>query len=319
MLARTRAIQPARTNGVLKAPDLSSLGGRPLVEVLRAYWVPDTVPSALTYLRGLIAPLRLLALYKHYFPDEFAASKASTTLADNQVYTDAEIDFLRLVDSRLFPLADHAISYYVEEWVDEYPDPSERPDPREFPIPVWPTGLMDWEEANRAYFRAGMRFLMEMVAPAYEYVDDPLADELEAARELNLWGRSPDGDQRLDEVKLHALLVMHPRKYKPLRALPKALDMLSRDTDCVFLDAYQDEALGPSIEAFWGIEDMEWLILEHKKAQEYEAEVNKFLDWLEAKPANMWLTISLLLQCIRDDRPAAQGRSTSRRRVRTQV
>ena len=56
------------------------------------------------------AQLLFLFLYRKYFPREYAASTASVKIPigrDGEVgYSEREQEFLRLVDQRLFPLAD---------------------------------------------------------------------------------------------------------------------------------------------------------------------------------------------------------------------
>ncbi len=68
------------------------------VALLRPYRVAVTVREALAYLEGIVAPLRLLALYKHFFPEEFAASKAQAFPAGGALYSDREVEFFQLIN-----------------------------------------------------------------------------------------------------------------------------------------------------------------------------------------------------------------------------
>ncbi len=287
--------------------------GRTLVEIFKPYVVPATVGSALDYLREHSAGVRLLALYKHYFSEEYAASKASRKLGKKQAFSDMEIEFLRLVNDNLFPLNDYQIGYIVEEWADEYEHVNEHPDPRDFEIPTEPLGLQDWEEANRAYYRPGWQLLMECIAEDGWSSYDPdggLPEDLkEAAKEIGLWDATPLGGPRFDEAKMSQVLSKVPHKHEPLRQLPGALRMLARNTGLIYLDAYIDQTIGPWISANWTRNDMDWLIDECKQARSYMAEVDKLLDWMEQDKANMWRVLGVLQNCVEDQEKPARGRT----------
>ena len=305
------AVAASKAASAIKGPDLTARG-RTLVEILRPYWVPASVSEAQRYLHEHVAPVRLIGLYKHYFPDEYRRSEASMTVQPGEMFAEAEKEFFRLVDNRLFPLYEDGLDYLVEEYAAEwrdvdYLDEGEgRPDPRDFAIPVMPTGLPGWRESWPQDYRAGWRLLMAAVAGAArddrENLPAPLTPELlDAAGQLNLFSQAPGGWARLDWTRLSELCVGMVGEDTPLRALPNALNMLDCDTGCVFLDAFPDEALGPTVEAYWTREDMDWLIEEYKKANEYDAPVYRFLEWLETDGGHMHRTIDLLKGCIVED------------------
>jgi len=85
--------------------------------MLRCYQLPLQIAEAVNYLSCLRRSKQLLCVYLHFFPEEYAKSIATTTIELGKSYSDRELEFVQLVNSRLFPIFEQ--SWYEEEAEDE--------------------------------------------------------------------------------------------------------------------------------------------------------------------------------------------------------
>ena len=80
-------------------------GTHPLASsMLRRISSPFSVEQAVTNVYEMTDEVRLLGLYCHFFPEEYAATKAEKVRPLNVPFSEAEIEFMLLVHSRLFAL-----------------------------------------------------------------------------------------------------------------------------------------------------------------------------------------------------------------------
>lgn len=92
--------------------------------------VPMYYPKrAAEYLEPIVNTATLLYLYQHFFPDDWRCSTASIYSNSRQEHSPREMEFLELVNERLFEI----------EWHIQFSDEQERL----MQIPVLPCG-MDW-------------------------------------------------------------------------------------------------------------------------------------------------------------------------------
>jgi hypothetical protein len=239
------------------------------VALLRPYRVSVTVQEALAYLDAIGQPLRLLALYKHFFPAEFGASKGAPFPVGSQVYSDKELEFFRLIDSQLFPLA----YWFIDQTEDDIEE-------RDIFIPVWPEMLIDPEKAWIGRLRQGWQLLF-ITAGMFRDGDLGSVDE-EFGRLIERAASLPE----LTATRFQNIIAAFEGLEGPLRHVPMACRVIDQSTDCVWLDAFPDQAYGPTIQQEWSIEGVVWLRDEYETRQEITANVDSLLDWLEAGHEN---------------------------------
>ena len=71
---------------------------------------------AIEHLSELLNTLHMLKLYERYFPAQYKKSKASTVFPNRDCYSPKELEFMRLVGWRLFPIAEFWDDEAVERW-----------------------------------------------------------------------------------------------------------------------------------------------------------------------------------------------------------
>lgn len=280
------------------------------------YTVPCTVPQAINFLADYWEPCKLMALYQHYFPAEFAASALSAHRPARGVYTQAELEFFRLVSERLFPLE--------EIWLDEA-------EGRFDVIPVTPHGL-EWVESDPADFRPGWQLLLRLYMTCLgewnEGEDgDPgpnASPEVPSEIQEDLAALLPKGGAvTLDWRKLSDLC-RTGRVAEPLRHLSLCFDVIGHDTGCVWLDA---DSYYHTIHAVWDRENIDWLTTEWAECLQKSEGVNALIEWLEESPGNMRQAVKLWCQCAEGLNPDGLERlahvrpqaRTRRRRPKTLV
>lgn len=268
--------------GVQPCPTLSVSGA---LMRLRYYQLPLTFAEATTYLRGLWNSTQLLSLYRHYFPAEFSASTASASLwaqthdkgnsgmVKGCLYSPKELEFVRLVDEKLFPLY---VDYYLEE-IEERCD-----------IIYIPSFGIDWWQTDISDLESGWQLLLL------------LADHAQV--ELS-WNDAEGGlelKELLAEVKDHKLnwdkfKALSQAAGEPLCYLPLALDMLEHNTNNIFLDP-TDEIPAEPLE--WCIEDIDYLTEEYRETTTISENAQKVVDWLAASPFHFKEVLELWKQAL---------------------
>lgn len=193
---------------------------------------------------------RLLRLYRRYFPSEFARSTAGLTIPrsrDEPGYSERELEFLRLVDTHLFPLPD--LLFDTERL------PS---------IPVYPRGV-DWDDAPENLclaIRAVMALFVEQDFPWSNWLPPTLhveAGELDWAKFKHLcqYGKGA------------------------VRQFPLLVELVAHDTGNLWLDTSFD----CDWELFeWEEAAMNHLAREWQRACDLIAQINCALDRINAHP-----------------------------------
>src|SRR5215212_702403 len=186
------------------------------LELLRWHRLQLTFSAARECLEQYRDRANLLALYQHYFPQEYAASTAGVRPAKGAVYSAQEIEFFELVNARFFPLP-------LDVFLDEYEGV------RSTTLPVMTLGI-DWWLDSVADLRPGWQLLLLLVGEvAVTDVEvDPRFLKTYAKR---IKPRPPGSQIDWDDFKAACQAAGDP-----LTALPLALDMLDHDTGNIWLD-----------------------------------------------------------------------------------
>jgi hypothetical protein len=198
---------------------------------------------------------RLLQLYRHYFPREFAQSRASTVVPihhDEPGYSPRELEFFQQIDQHLFPLPD---MFFDME--------------RLGVIPLYPQGV-DWED-QRDDLRLSLRAAMALVSD-----DDAMLWEAWLPKQL----RPLSGER--DWERLAKLC----RPSKGLAArLPLLLELAALDTGNIWLDTSWECCWE---EYPWEEKAIDYLKQEWRKAQQIFAQLNPLMDRIDRHP-RYWL------------------------------
>lgn len=232
---------------------------------LERFRLPISVFQAESYISKLIGKTRLLNLYCYFFPMEWNNSTAPLLgeIEEGVGISPRELEFLNLVDSKLFPI-------YVEWFLDlAYEDDYELG-----LIPVVYQDLDYWQ-TDISMMRLAWQLLLILSGEVDRGFSLPeeYPELLELAEEQFERNQIP----KLDNLK--SLCTKHPNRI--FDNLPLTIQTIGHCTNCVFIDANEESY---SIEASWEIEDINWLAEEYKLAKEVWEKVDQFLDWLEVNP-----------------------------------
>jgi hypothetical protein len=267
-------------------PQLNLMTVEGAVKYLNPFRLPLTFSQAMGYLRGLWHSANLLALYRHYFPAEFAASRSSDSIEILHssskglacLYSPKEKEFLKLVDARLFP-------FYADHLLDEE---EERED-----LIYLPNFGVDWWTNEFEELEWGWQLLLFVTGS----VQRDLGLKIEDCTDQEI-GAALQTIQGFN-VRWDLLSMLSATRAEPLCFLPIALDMLEHDTGNIFLDP-TDETPAEPLE--WSIEDMDFLIEQYKQAGILNEKANQLLDWLTASPVHFREVVNLWNEC---QQPAA--------------
>jgi hypothetical protein len=246
-------------------------------DLLAPYRVPVKVSEAIAYLESILDPVRILALFQHYFPVAFKNTQAKMVASSSNTYSDAEIEFFRLVDTHLFPLWDYILEWQLEEEI------------REMAIPVAPQAMEVWDR-DMDDFRHGWHvlFILEGVKAVGDLPED--SPYLIWREELEAFSRVPgepspyyEGRVRLNETDASG----------PLAYLEDAVRMLHQGTGNVWLDVSSEEALESHGSVVWCREDVDALAEEWEEAARIKERAYRLIDWLEQDTAHQRLLIDL--------------------------
>jgi len=199
---------------------------------------------------------RILQLYRRYFPQEFTHSTAGTQVPiqhHEPGYSERELEFLNLVDQRLFPLP--------EMMFDNERLPS---------IPIYPQGV-DWEDEPEN-IRLSLRAAMALVSG-----DDWIQWETWLSPHL----RPLSGER---DWKCFAELCRHTKGLAV--RFPLLLELVALDTGNLWLDTSWDASWE---EYPWEEEAIEYLKKEWQEAQRIFAQLDPLLDRMDKHP-RYWLT-----------------------------
>jgi hypothetical protein len=263
------------------------------VDLLHQCLELSSLSNAVEYLEQRELKYQLLSLYSHFFPQQYAQSKASvySGLAEDDgllYYTEREIEFLQLVHRNLFPL--NYLDYLLEDRV-YFTEPRS--------ILVTPLGMGQLEDYEMSYYdlALGDKILLPMSTIGRENLEhwqNHLGEDC-----YNEWF----------EAKLSALPKMaeiaHPhsidfKKFrhlcfqakKPICYLPLTLKLLDLNTRNIWLDEEGGWLQGMEETTLdWTKENVIYLHREYLKAQRILNAAGSSIDWLETDLNNNFQSV----------------------------
>jgi hypothetical protein len=219
-----------------------------------------SVGQACRRLSDALDSVRILSLYKQYFPRQYARSPSPMLIAGDERYTEREYEFFRLVNQHLFPLPDEVMDDWPDNQRDEY-------------IPLTPMGI-DWTENLDEW-----SFPVQVLAT--------LAMGTEASDEmLDAIGPGTPGPIGLggDHVLNWNCFASLCRRAGGLMAwVPAALEVVGHDTGILWLDI-TFESLDACPLYLWTLDGVKELAAEWRKAKKMLDKTQAVLDWLEPNP-----------------------------------
>jgi hypothetical protein len=235
-----------------------------------------------------LASTPLLLLYQQYFPTDYAETFAALSTPDADEYTPREVEFLRLVDERLFPL----------DW-DLVEDAWAIGRDSEIPIAAMSLGDLpspeELDPGEWTHLRLGIQLLLLLTGqlPAEDACliqAPPALDEL-----FSLCGTLAE-HAFIDET---ILLALCRPVCSPLRWLWLGMEWVAHETGNYWLDVHAEMPVMPPT---WCAQDIEALRREYRQAQRLHRRLFRFLNWLERHPpvqrfpkvVSLWLQAILL-------------------------
>lgn len=240
-----------------------SLSPRQAIERLqRVRWL--NARAAIARLQALAESAQILSLYRHYFPRRYAVSKKSMLYNNWQVYSPRELEFMELVEKRLFPLASDVLA-----------DSDER-----YPYLPICSQAIDMEDTAR--LRPALQLLIGLVGGVYADVNwDELLTHLSPGSQLPMTSVDACGQYEVDWEKFETECA---RLGGPMKHIGMAFSIVTYSTGNFWLD-YTDEILCYGNYDFpWTVEATEYLAAEWKQAEAMTKTLCQVLDWLEARP-----------------------------------
>lgn len=224
------------------------------------YTLPTTLDEALAYLSFFQSIFTLLNLYQVYFPEEFMRSTREIVPAEDNAYSERELEFFALIDDRLFPLPWHMLDDVLER------------EERNYGFPLLAVGREWWDDDLRDW-PLGWLMLLWLIG-------EGIQDEFERRR--------PDVAHVIEtlarkegSIALAALEKHCSQLAGPIVQFALALRILFHETGCWFLDAYAEdviEELDPSRES------MDRLTVHAHRMIEITEQADELITWLGADP-----------------------------------
>jgi hypothetical protein len=263
---------------------LVALLGRNPAELLHPYRVPITVPEAISYLEFHTQSLGILSLYQHYFPDAFEDDKAHGLLLPEkgEAYSEAEMNFFKLVEECLFPLHPYFLDFQEERTTEIFVE----------------LHSLDWWNSSWSDWRFGWQFLFKLSDCG---LDGDLDERSEALLINVLGGMHEITTTRavLDalevsqsSVDIEELIAVCEREVEPLCWLPIAYLVIGHSTGCGFLDYTEEE--GSNLR--WDCETVDYLTEQWKMARDILSKVSYLLDEIEGSHEAQMRVIELWRQ-----------------------
>jgi hypothetical protein len=240
---------------------------------VRRYLLPRNISEAEQYLRHRRETAHLMVVYQKYFPQEFPPDwtrDQDKVLPENEnTYSAAELNCIRLIEERLFPFAlDHLLTCADEG-------------ERLSTIPLWPFGIDLWNQPW-SDFEPGWQMLLLLIEDAEEAGED---EQVRSIRDiLRQAVRSPRS------FSLSHLTELCQDEDAPLCYLPIAIRMIEHSTNNAFLDP-TDEM--PCEDMFWDLDDIALLARHWAEAQTMIEQTNELSDWLAADPQRLRKVVDL--------------------------
>ncbi|NEO98705.1 MAG: hypothetical protein F6K58_08495 [Symploca sp. SIO2E9] len=243
------------------------------IALLRQFRVLRHPTDALDYLRDRFTSYRLLSLYHHFFPEEFANSQASPYPPIDQdeiLYTPKEWEFLTLVNECLFPLP------YLDFEEYEYSPNS----PNE--ILVTPLGLGWLDDEGVESLRRGFRVLFPFTELGRNYLEeyDQFGEE---------WYQE-EFESPISFADIAHTHTVNSKQFrhlcheqgKPLKFAPLTLKLIDLSTRNVWLDesgGWINSYCGTTLT--WSKQNVNYLTRKHRQAERIIDAVMEFVNWLE--------------------------------------
>ncbi len=232
-------------------------------------WAELTPEKACDFLNNMLDAAHMLMLYEHFFPDQYAASKANdrqSTSLSFAAYTDKEQEFLRLLEKRL-PINE----FYLEA-------ENERFDC----IPLGVAGI-DCEDVENCHTAIAVIYTLYQGEEGLVETDKfwgRVKVELPPGAELPLFRQAGGGPYGFNPKKFTRLLrKTFPASIRPgLRWLVR---LVCYNTGNAFLDT-PAEMLGNSELPTWSVRELRWLMAEWTREERIYKEIDRARVWLEA-------------------------------------
>jgi len=246
---------------------------------LRCYQLPKDFSEADLSLRRLRETVHLMAIYRMSFPEEFppdwTVDQQKLLPEDENTYSEAERNCLRLIEERLFPFAlDHLLMCADEG-------------ERLSTIPLWSYGI-DRGERPLSSFDPGWRMLLLLVEMTEEEGVEELGPHvLEILGQAKHLGRG---------ISLGYLDKLCQQEDVPLRSFPIALRMIDHSTGNAFLDPTGEM---PCEDMYWDRDDIALLALHWSEAHIMIAQTEALAEWLTANPQHLRKVVHLWNQAQR--------------------
>lgn len=257
--------------------------------------------SSIIYLNSLAEGGHFLLLYKHFFPEEFAASTApfaplpgADHITDGAgVYSPREIEFFNLVGNRLFP--------FNFDWMMEIASTDGE---RVNNIFIEYMGF-DQDDPDYDECRLGWQLLAIINTPSYfEDLCEQISGVPGHAAFLEVLNKVKEGE--LDQLQFKERCKKARVGGGVLAYLPLAFEVISNDTDNYFLDGSPSN---PIDEFYWsgGINTIKYLAAEYDEALLKTHQCGILMDWIEESPANFRKVITLWNRSLTKPQPQQES------------
>ncbi|MHC5755143.1 MAG: hypothetical protein ACYTXF_31770 [Nostoc sp.] len=178
---------------------------------IQSFKIPITSLTAIIYLENLSERVNFLSLYQKIFPNQWLESTIPINKQSHptSVYLDREIEFINLVNEKLFPV----------EYIDEIEFSSERDN-----ILV-SSQRVEWWYEDFEELEYSEKFLLSLMGQGYNI----------SQWELN-FGFTPDYIALAEEIYFEVLVKLCRRYKSPLQYLDTAIRIIDYSTENIWLD-----------------------------------------------------------------------------------
>ena len=235
--------------------------------------------EAIDHLASQMEGAHLLNLYRHYFPKQYAKSRASLKVWPSAAHSPREVEFIQLVGQRLFPVADIGFEL-ADERLDYIPVETFALEDEQMDAwkPVWlilyslvqgpPGTLIDWESLTTAF--PGVT----LTRPVF-VSEEKLTYQVDWTRFFRRVAARYRGHAK--GIRLACLYAGYA-------------------TDNVFLDTTAD-TLSYSVLPTWTKAEINGLTAEWRQARIMLAQIDAAADWLTDEPEQLDRLIQLWNEC----------------------
>jgi hypothetical protein len=235
--------------------------------------------EAIDYLAGQMEGAHLLSLYRHYFPAAYTNSRASLRVRPSSAHSPREVEFIRLVGERLFPVADIGFEL-ADERLDYIPVETLALEDEQMDAwkPVWlilyslvqgpPGTLLDWDSLLEAF--PGVTLTRPLFV-----TEEKLSYQVDWKRFFRRVAARYRGHAK--GIRLACLYAGYA-------------------TDNAFLDTTSD-TLSYSVLPTWTRAEINALTAEWRRAKRMLVEIDAAADWLATEPVQLDRLIQLWNDC----------------------